>query len=139
MLTVKITQDGVVRINESRDFVFHGKNSDQFNFAVGLIKKLGKQPKELSALFYTQPLFKDEKCTELLRDEEILFSERVTQNSNDLVGVICGSICLLSSNSSDDAIKWNVDNDICESPYLLITQDDNVCVTDNQGTIVFEI
>ncbi|OOF62055.1 hypothetical protein [Rodentibacter pneumotropicus] len=129
MLTVKIIQDGMTHIYETDKFTFHGKDSEQFNFLLECIGKLDIQPNELTEIYYTQPLFKDEQCTEIAREEEILFSRRITQGSNELNGVICRVV----------AENGEFDGDIYEDPYTLISKDDRVYVTNELGKTVFSI
>lgn len=119
----------MTHIYETESFVFHGKGSEQFNFILDCINKLEMQPNKLVTVFYTQPLFNDEQCSEVYREEEILFSRRITQGSNELNGVICRVV----------AENGEFDGDICEDPYTLISEDDRVYVTNEQGKTVFSI
>lgn len=129
MLVIKTICDGVIHIYEQDGFAIHLPGSEQYRFAESLLEQLEKTPKEVSTIYYTQALYSDEACTEVLRPEEILFSHRLNGESNKLVGVIVE----VSPPDSGEPI------DEIEVPYRLITEDDEVYVTNEAGKTVYKL
>lgn len=129
MLVIKTICDGVIHIYEQDGFAIHLPGSEQYRFAESLLEQLEKTPKEVSTVYYTQALYSDEACTEVFRPEEIFFSHRLNGESDKLVGVIVE----VSPSDSGEPI------DEIEVPYRLITEDDEVYVTNEAGKTVYKL
>ena len=128
MLVIKTIRDGVIHIYEQDGFAIHLPGSEQYKFAEFLLEKLEKTPREISTIYYTQALYNDEECTEVFRPEAIFFSHRVSGESDKMVGVI------VATNPSDSGEPI----DEIEMPYEILTEDDEVYVTNEAGKTVYK-
>lgn len=128
MLTIKIIQDGVTSITESNSFVFYDETSREFEEMTRLADKLKKRPTTLNGIYYTQPIYGDQECKEVIREESIYYSVR--NNPTSIFGVIIDFI-------PDD--KYGDQGIEKEIAYRLIGDGDHIYVTNEQGKTVFNI
>nr|DAD64699.1 MAG TPA: hypothetical protein [Caudoviricetes sp.] len=129
MLTIKIIQDGVTTITESENFAFYDETSREYEEAVILASKLKEKPTELNSIYYTQPIYGDQECKEVIREESIYCSGR--NNSTDkIIGVMMDFI------PDERYGDLGVEKEIV---YSLIGDGDHIYVTNEQGKTVFNI
>lgn len=129
MLTVKIIKDGVTSIHESENFCFYDETSSEYKVALGLAEKLNESLVNLTSIIYTQPLFGDEDCQKVLREEEIYCSAR-DNPADKIVGMLIDFI-------PDEEFGENgIEKEII---YSLISNADHIYVTNEQGKTVFSI
>lgn len=129
MLTIKIIQDGVTTITESENFAFYDETSREYKEAVILASKLKEKPTELNSIYYTQPIYGDQECKEIIREESIYCSGR--NNSTDkIIGVMMDFI------PDERYGDLGVEKEIV---YSLIGDGDHIYVTNEQGKTVFNI
>ena len=128
MLTIKIIQDGVTSITESNSFVFYDETSREFEEMTRLADKLKKRPTTLNGIYYTQPIYGDQECKQVIREESIYCSVR--NNPTSIFGVIIDFI-------PDD--KYGDQGIEKEIAYRLIGDGDHIYVTNEQGKTVFNI
>ena len=128
MLTIKIIQDGVTSITESNSFVFYDETSREFEEMTRLADKLKKRPTTLNGIYYTQPIYGDQECKEVIREESIYCLVR--NNPTSIFGVIIDFI-------PDD--KYGDQGIEKEIAYRLIGNGDHIYVTNEQGKTVFNI
>ncbi|TPH22907.1 hypothetical protein EUX52_02510 [Haemophilus haemolyticus] len=128
MLTIKIIQDGVTSITESNSFVFYDETSREFEEMTRLADKLKERPTTLSGIYYTQPIYGDQECKEVIREESIYCSAR--NNPTSIFGVIIDFI------PDDEYGDQGIEKEIA---YRLIGNGDHIYVTNEQGKTVFNI
>lgn len=129
MLTIKIIQDGVTTITESENFAFYDETSREYKEAVILASKLKEKPTVLNGIYYTQPIYGDQECKEVIREESIYCSGR--NNSTDkIIGVMMDFI------PDERYGDLGVEKEIV---YSLIGDGDHIYVTNEQGKTVFNI
>ena len=129
MLTIKIIQDCVTSITESNSFAFYNETSREYKEMLRLADKLKEKPTELNSIYYTQPVFADQECKEVIREESIYCSAR--DNPTDkIIGVMIDFI-------PDD--KYGEQGIEKEIAYSLIGTGDHIYVTNEQGKTVFNI
>ena len=128
MLTIKIIQDGVTSITESNSFVFYDETSREFEEMTRLADKLKERPTTLNGIYYTQPIYGDQECKEVIREESIYCSAR--KNPTSIFGVIIDFI------PDDEFGDQGIEKEIA---YRLIGNGDHIYVTNEQGKTVFNI
>lgn len=129
MLTIKIIQDGVTTITESENFAFYDETSREYKEAVILASKLKEKPTVLNGIYYTQPIYGDQECKEVIREESIYCSGR-NNPTDKIIGVM---IHFIPDERYGDL---GVDKEIV---YSLIGDGDHIYVTNEQGKTVFNI
>lgn len=129
MLTIKIIQDGVTSITESNSFAFYDETSREYKEMLRLADKLKEKPIELNGIYYTQPMFADQECKEVIRNELIYCSARNNPTDN-IIGVMMDFI------PDDEYGNQGVEKEIA---YSLIGTGDHIYVTNEQGKTVFNI
>lgn len=129
MLTIKIIQDGVTSITESNSFVFYDETSREYKEMLRLADKLKEKPTTLNGIYYTQPMYGDQECKEVIREESIYCSAR--NNSTDkIIGMMIDFI------PDDEHGDQGIEKEIA---YSLIGTGDHIYVTNEQGKTVFNI
>ena len=129
MLTIKIIQDGVTSITESNSFAFYDETSREYKEMLRLADKLKEKPTELNGIYYTQPMFADQECKEVIREESIYCSER-NNPTDKIIGVMIDFI------PDDEYGNQGIEKEIA---YRLIGTGDHIYVTNEQGKTVFNI
>ena len=129
MLTIKIIQDGVTTITESENFAFYDETSREYKEAVILASKLKEKPTELNSIYYTQPIYGDQECKEVIREESIYCSGR-NNPTDKIIGVMMDFI------PDERYGDLGVEKEIV---YSLIGDGDHIYVTNEQGKTVFNI
>lgn len=129
MLTIKIIQDGVTSITESSSFVFYDETSREYKEMLRLADKLKEKPTELNGIYYTQPMFADQECKEVIRKESIYCSDR-NNPTDKIIGVMMDFI------PDEEYGNQGVEKEIA---YSLIGTGDHIYVTNEQGKTVFNI
>lgn len=129
MLTIKIIQDGVTSITESNSFAFYDETSREYKEMLRLADKLKEKPTELNGIYYTQPMFADQECKEVIRKESIYCSDR-NNPTDKIIGVMIDFI------PDDDYGNQGIKKEIA---YSLIGTGDHIYVTNEQGKTVFNI
>lgn len=129
MLTIKIIQDGVTSITESNSFVFYDETSREFEEMTRLADKLKERPTTLNGIYYTQPIYGDQECKEVIRKESIYCSDR-NNPTDKIIGVMIDFI------PDDEYGNQGIEKEIA---YRLIGTGDHIYVTNEQGKTVFNI
>lgn len=129
MLTIKIIQDGVTSITESNSFAFYDETSREYKEMLRLADKLKEKPNELNGIYYTQPMFADQECKEVIRKESIYCSAR-NNPTDKIIGVMMDFI------PDDEYGNQGIEKEIA---YSLIGTGDHIYVTNEQGKTVFNI
>ena len=129
MLTIKIIQDGVTSITESNSFVFYDETSREFEEMTRLADKLKDKPTALNGIYYTQPMYGDQECKEVIREESIYCSAR-NNPTDKIIGVMIDFI------PDDEYGNQGIEKEIA---YSLIGTGDHIYVTNEQGKTVFNI
>lgn len=129
MLTIKIIQDGVTSITESNSFVFYDETSREFEEMTRLADKLKERPTTLNGIYYTQPIYGDQECKEVIREESIYCSAR-NNPTDKIIGV------MIDVELDDEYGELGIDKEIA---YSLIGTGDHIYVTNEQGKTVFNI
>ncbi|MBF1223569.1 MAG: hypothetical protein HXM21_10615 [Haemophilus influenzae] len=129
MLTIKIIQDGVTSITESNSFAFYDETSREYKEVLRLADKLKEKPTELNGIYYTQPMYGDQECKEVIREESIYCSDR-NNPTDKIIGVIIDFI------PDDEYGNQGIEKEIA---YSLIGTGDHIYVTNEQGKTVFNI
>ena len=129
MLTIKIIQDGVTSITESNSFAFYDETSREYKEMLRLADKLKEKPTELNGIYYTQPMFGDQECKEVIREESIYCSAR-NNPTDKIIGVMMDFI------PDDEYGNQGIEKEIA---YSLIGAGDHIYVTNEQGKTVFNI
>ena len=129
MLTIKIIQDGVTSITESSSFAFYDETSREYKEMLRLADKLKERPIELNGIYYTQPMFADQECKEVIRKESIYCSVR-NNPTDKIIGVMIDFI------PDDEYGNQGIEKEIA---YSLIGTEDHIYVTNEQGKTVFNI
>lgn len=129
MLTIKIIQDGVTSITESNSFAFYDETSREYKEMLRLADKLKDKPTALNGIYYTQPMYGDQECKEVIREESIYCSAR-NNPTNKIIGVMMDFIL------DDKYGEFGVEKEIA---YSLIGAGDHIYVTNEQGKTVFNI
>ena len=129
MLTIKIIQDGVTSITESNSFVFYDDTSREFEEMTRLADKLKERPTTLNGIYYTQPIYGDQECKEVIREESIYCSAR-NNPTDKIIGVMIDFI------PDDEYGNQGIEKEIA---YRLIGVGDHIYVTNEQGKTVFNI
>lgn len=129
MLTIKIIQDGVTSITESNSFVFYDETSREFEEMTRLADKLKERPITLNGIYYTQPIYRDQECKEVIREESIYCSAR-NNPTDKIIGVMIDFI------PDDEYGNQGIEKEIA---YRLIGAEDHIYVTNEQGKTVFNI
>lgn len=129
MLTIKIIQDGVTSITESNSFVFYDETSREYKEMLRLAGKLKEKPTTLNGIYYTQPMYGDQECKEVIREESIYCSARNNQ-TDKIIGVMIDFI------PDDEYGDQGIEKEIA---YRLIGDGDHIYVTSEQGKTVFNI
>ena len=129
MLTIKIIQDGVTSITESNSFAFYDETSREYKEMLRLADKLKEKPTELNGIYYTQPMFADQECKEVIREESIYCSAR-NNPTDKIIGVMIDFI------PDDEYGNQGIEKEIA---YSLIGAGDHIYVTNEQGKTVFNI
>lgn len=129
MLTIKIIQDGVTSITESNSFVFYDDTSREFEEMTRLADKLKERPTTLNGIYYTQPIYGDQECKEVIREESIYCSAR-NNPTDKIIGVMIDFI------PDDEYGNQGIEKEIA---YSLIGTGDHIYVTNEQGKTVFNI
>lgn len=129
MLTIKIIQDGVTSITESNSFVFYDETSREYKEMLRLADKLKEKPTTLNGIYYTQPMFGDQECKEVIREESIYCSAR-NNPTDKIIGVMIDFI------PDDEYGNQGIEKEIA---YSLIGNGDHIYVTNEQGKTVFNI
>ena len=129
MLTIKIIQDGVTSITESNSFVFYDETSREYKEMLRLAGKLKEKPTTLNGIYYTQPMYGDQECKEVIREESIYCSARNNQ-TDKIIGVMIDFI------PDDEYGDQGIEKEIA---YRLIGDGDHIYVTNEQSKTVFNI
>lgn len=129
MLTIKIIQDGVTSITESNSFVFYDETSREYKEMLRLADKLKDKPTAFCGIYYTQPMFADQECKEVVREESIYCSAR-NNPTDKIIGVMIDFI------PDDEYGNQGIEKEIA---YRLIGAEDHIYVTNEQGKTVFNI
>lgn len=129
MLTIKIIQDGVTSITESNSFAFYDETSREYKEILRLADKLKDKPTALCGIYYTQPMFADQECKEVIREESIYCSAR-NNPTDKIIGV------MIDVELDDEYEEFGIDKEIA---YSLIGAEDHIYVTNEQGKTVFNI
>ena len=129
MLTIKIIQDGVTSITESNSFVFYDETSREYKEMLRLADKLKEKPTTLNGIYYTQPMYADQECKEVIRKESIYCSAR-NNPTDKIIGV------MIDVELDDECEEFGIDKEIS---YSLIGAEDHIYVTNEQGKTVFNI
>lgn len=129
MLTIKIIQDGVTSITESNSFAFYDETSREYKEMLRLADKLKDKPTALCGIYYTQPMFGDQECKEVIREESIYCSAR-NNPTDKIIGV------MIDVELDDEYGEFGIDKEIV---YSLIGTGDHIYVTNEQGKTVFNI
>lgn len=129
MLTIKIIQDGVTSITESNSFAFYDETSREYKEVLRLADKLKEKPTELNGIYYTQPMYGDQECKEVIREESIYCSDR-NNPTDKIIGVIIDFI------PDNEYGNQGIEKEIA---YSLIGTGDHIYVTNEQGKTVFNI
>lgn len=129
MLTIKIIQDGVTSITESNSFAFYDETSCEYKEMLRLADKLKEKPTELNGIYYTQTMFADQECKEVIREESIYCSAR-NNPTDKIIGVMIDFI------PDDEYGNQGIEKEIA---YSLIGTGDHIYVTNEQGKTVFNI
>lgn len=129
MLTIKIIQDGVTSITESNSFVFYDETSREYKEMLRLADKLKEKPTTLNGIYYTQPMYGDQECKEVIREELIYCSAR-NNPTDKIIGVMIDFI------PDDEHGDQGIEKEIA---YSLIGTGDHIYVTNEQGKTVFNI
>lgn len=129
MLTIKIIQDGVTSITESNSFAFYDETSREYKEMLRLADKLKDKPTALCGICYTQPMFADQECKEVIREESIYCSAR-NNPTDKIIGVMIDFI------PDDEYGNQGIEKEIA---YRLIGAEDHIYVTNEQGKTVFNI
>ena len=129
MLTIKIIQDGVTSITESNSFAFYDETSREYKEMLRLADKLKDKPTALCGIYYTQPMFADQECKEVIREESIYCSAR-NNPTDKIIGVMIDFI------PDDEYGNQGIEKEIA---YRLIGAEDHIYVTNEQGKTVFNI
>ena len=129
MLTIKIIQDGVTSITESNSFAFYDETSREYKEILRLADKLKDKPTALCGIYYTQPMFADQECKEVIREESIYCSAR-NNPTDKIIGVMIDFI------PDDEHGDQGIEKEIA---YRLIGTGDHIYVTNEQGKTVFNI
>lgn len=129
MLTIKIIQDGVTSITESNSFVFYDETSREFEEMTRLADKLKERPITLNGIYYTQPIYGDQECKEIIREESIYCSAR-NNPTDKIIGV------MVDFTPDDKYGEQGIEKEIA---YSLIGTGDHIYVTNEQGKTVFNI
>lgn len=93
-----------------------------------LADKLKERPTTLNGIYYTQPIYGDQECKEVIREESIYCSAR--NNPTSIFGVIIDFI------PDDEFGDQGIEKEIA---YRLIGDGDHIYVTNEQGKTVFNI
>ena len=94
-----------------------------------LADKLKERPIELNGIYYTQPMFADQECKEVIRKESIYCSAR-NNPTDKIIGVMMDFI------PDDEYGNQGIEKEIA---YSLIGTGDHIYVTNEQGKTVFNI
>ena len=129
MLTIKIIQDGVTTITESASFAFYDETSREYREAMKLAEKLKEKPTALNGIYYTQPIYGDQECKEIIREESIYCSAR-NNPTDKIIGVMIDFI------PDEQYGDLGIEKEIA---YSLIGAGDHIYVTNEQGKTVFNI
>ncbi|AXP38393.1 TPA: hypothetical protein ACPGPY_000809 [Haemophilus influenzae] len=129
MLTIKIIQDGVTSITESNSFVFYDETSREYKEMLRLADKLKEKPTTLNGIYYTQPMYGDQECKEVIREESIYCSAR-NNPTDKIIGMMIDFI------PDDEHGDQGIEKEIA---YSLIGTGDHIYVTNEQGKTVFNI
>ncbi|HHF6878039.1 hypothetical protein MY838_02675 [Haemophilus influenzae] len=129
MLTIKIIQDGVTSITESNSFVFYDETSREYKEMLKLADKLKEKPTTLNGIYYTQPMYGDQECKEVIREESIYCSAR-NNPTDKIIGMMIDFI------PDDEYGDQGIEKEIA---YSLIGTGDHIYVTNEQGKTVFNI
>ena len=129
MLTIKIIQDGVTSITESSNFAFYDETSREYKEMLRQADKLKDKPTALNVICYTQPIYGDQECKEVVREESIHYSAR-NNPTDKIIGVMLDFI------PDDKYGEFGVEKEIA---YTLIGDGDHIYVTNEQGKTVFNI
>ncbi|HHE9472909.1 TPA: hypothetical protein ACPP9V_001035 [Haemophilus influenzae] len=129
MLTIKIIQDGVTSITESNSFVFYDETSREYKEMLRLADKLKEKPTTLNGIYYTQPMYGDQECKEVIREESIYYSAR-NNPTDKIIGMMIDFI------PDDEHGDQGIEKEIA---YSLIGTGDHIYVTNEQGKTVFNI
>lgn len=129
MLTIKIIQDGVTSITESNSFAFYDETSREYKEMLRLADKLKDKPTAFCGIYYTQPMYGDQECKEVIREESIYCSAR-NNPTDKIIGV------MIDVELDDEYGDFGIDKEIA---YSLIGTGDHIYVTNEQGKTVFNI
>lgn len=129
MLTIKIIQDGVTSITESSNFAFYDETSREYKEMLRQADKLKDKPTALNVICHTQPIYGDQECKEVVREELIYCSAR-NNPTDKIIGVMLDFI------PDDEYGEFGIDK---ETVYSLIGTGDHIYVTNEQGKTVFNI
>ena len=129
MLTIKIIQDGVTSITESNSFAFYDETSREYKEMIRLADKLKEKPTALNGIYYTQPIYGDQECKEVIREESIYCSAR-NNPTDKIIGVMMDFI------PDEQHGDLGIEKEIA---YSLIGAGDHIYVTNEQGKTVFNI
>ena len=129
MLTIKIIQDGVTSITESDNFAFYDETSREYKEMLRQADKLKEEPTALNGIYYTQPIYGDQECKEVVREESIYCSAR-NNPTDKIIGVMLDFI------PDDKYGDLGIEKEIA---YSLIGAGDHIYVTNEQGKTVFNI
>lgn len=129
MLTIKIIQDGVTSITESNSFVFYDETSREYKEMLRLADKLKDNPVALNSIYYTQPMYGDQECKEVIREESVYCSAR-NNPTDKIIGVMMDFI------PDEQYGDLGIEKEIA---YGLIGAGDHIYVTNEQGKTVFNI
>ena len=129
MLTIKIIQDGVTSITESNSFVFYDETSREYKEMLRLADKLKETPTALNGIYYAQPIYGDQECKEIIREESIYCSAR-NNPTDKIIGL------MIDVELDDKYGEFGIEK---EAAYSLIGAKDHIYVTNEQGKTVFNI
>ena len=129
MLTIKIIQDGVTSITESNSFAFYDETSREYKEMLRLADKLKDKPTAFCGIYSTHPMYGDQECKEVIREESIYCSAR-NNPTDKIIGV------MIDVELDDEYGDFGIDKEIA---YSLIGTGDHIYVTNEQGKTVFNI
>ena len=94
-----------------------------------LADKLKEKPTTLNGIYYTQPMYGDQECKEVIREESIYCSAR-NNPTDKIIGMMIDFI------PDDEHGDQGIEKEIA---YSLIGTGDHIYVTNEQGKTVFNI
>lgn len=90
-----------------------------------LADKLKEKPTALNGIYYAQPIYGDQECKEVIREESLYCSAR-NNPTDKIIGLMI----------DDEYGEFGIEK---EAAYSLIGAKDHIYVTNEQGKTVFNI